>query len=82
MNENKIKICNYLFTTTKPNHIFTLKLLCLSGLNLMEGKLNKKQWQGSLQNLMMPKLNESLSKADPTIVYITSVIAPCNLVLC
>ena len=32
-------------------------LLCLSGLNLMEGKLNKEQLQGSLQNLMMPKLN-------------------------
>ena len=31
-------------------------VLCLSGLNLMEGKLNKEQWQGSLQNLMMPKL--------------------------
>ena len=25
-------------------------VLCLSGLNLMEGKLNKEQWQGSLQN--------------------------------
>ena len=56
----------------------TIYILYLSGLNLMEGKLNKEQWQGSLQNLMMPKLNRwaetspnPSAKADPTIVYIS-----------
>ena len=44
--------------STCPPHSLVEILLCLSGLNLMEGKLNKEQWQGSLQNLMMPKLNE------------------------
>ena len=42
----------------------------------------------SHQNLMMPQLNEwaetspnPSAKADPTIVYITPVIVPCNLVI-
>ena len=63
-------------------------VLCLSGLNLMEGKLNKEQWQGSLQNLMMPKLNRwAETSPNPSAkliqqLCISSVIVPCNLVLC